>query len=74
MTEENSQSGGEEEAQKPDFASCCREMAAGMTGGGPAMERMMSACGPMMRRMMAVCGERSDRSESDSEDPAPAGT
>ena len=74
MTRESNQNGGEEQAPKSDFASCCREMAAGMTGGGPAMEWMMSACGPMMRRMMAACGERSDRSESSAEDPAPAGS
>jgi hypothetical protein len=73
VTQKNSQKGGEEQAPKPDFASCCREMAAEMTDDGPAMERMISACGPMMRRMMAACCERSDRSESADEDPAPAG-
>ena len=74
MTRESNQNGGEEQAPKSDFASCCREMAAGRTGGGPAMERRMSACGPMMRRMMAACGERPDQSQPAAEDPAPAGT
>ncbi len=72
MTEETSRNGGAENAPKPDFASCCREMAAAMAGGGSARERMLSACGPMMRRMMAACGERSDQSGSAAEDPAPA--
>jgi hypothetical protein len=73
MTRKNSQDGGEEQVPKPDFASCCREMAAAMTDGSPAMKRRMSACGPMMQRMMATCCEPSDRSESADEDPAPAG-
>ena len=74
MTRESSQNGGEEQAPKPDFASCCRGMADAMADRGPAMERMMSACGPMLQRMMAACGERPDQSESASEDPAPAGS
>jgi hypothetical protein len=72
MTQETSQNGGAEEAPKPDSASCCREMAAAMAGGGPAMERMLSVCGPMMQRMLAACGERSDQTGSAAEDPAPA--
>ncbi len=74
MTEETSQTSGAEQAPKPDFASCCKEMAAAMGEGGSVMERMMSACGPMMQRMMAACDERSDRSESAAEDPASAGS
>jgi hypothetical protein len=74
MTEEASQNSGEEQAPKPDFASCCREMATAMAEGGSAMERMMSACGPMMQRMMAACGESSDETGSTAEGPAPADT
>jgi hypothetical protein len=47
-------------------------MAAAMADRDPAIERMMSACGPMMQRMMAACCQGSDRTESASEDPAPA--
>jgi hypothetical protein len=71
MTDETSQNSGEEQVPKPDFASCCREMAAARAGGGAAMEGMMSACGPMMQRMMAVCGESSGKNGSAAEDPAP---
>jgi hypothetical protein len=72
MNEKTSQNSGDEQAPKPDFASCCRGMAAAMADRRPAMERMRSACGPMMRRMLAACGERSDQSGSAAEDPAPA--
>jgi len=72
MSQGTNQNTVDEEAPKPDFASCCQETARETTDFGHAMKRMMSACGPMMQRMMATCCEGSDGTESAAEDPAPA--
>ena len=69
MSQGTNQNTVDEEAPKPDFASCCQETARETTDFGHAMKRMMSACGPMMQRMRAACGEKSQQPEPAAEEP-----
>ena len=69
MSQETNQNTVDEEAPKPDFASCCQGTPRETTDFGHAMQRMMSVCGPMMQRMRAACGEKSQPPETAAEEP-----